>query len=280
MRPQSIIIDLLSPRGTKPISVTAIVESCALFGISSNLVRVTLARLVARGLLNKVGPAEYALSESAVPLNRHVLRWSLLEFAEKPWNGDWLMIHLERRPTGRDRAAARRAFRLARLAEATPTLIVRPDNIRPESHDAAGMLFDLKLGFRFFSSYARVEPGVSARWLLTLWPVEKLRAAHNETATQLDVSLTRLYRMPFEKALVESFLVGGEAIRALLFDPLLPEVVMPGRERRLVLDLMRLYDKAGRELWRRFNTRFEHSPKMDFAPFKSAPLSISAAAER
>lgn len=278
MRPQRVIIDLLSPRGTKPISVTAIVESCALFGISSNLVRVTLARLVARGLMKKAGPSEYALADAAIPLNWHVLRWNRLQFVEKPWNGDWLMFHLERRPTGRNLVAARRAYRLARVAEATPTLIVRPDNLRAPIHDARGILFDLNLGLHFFSSRAEVDSRIAARWLLTLWPVEKLRDLHNELATQLDVSLTRLDRMPFEKALVESFQVGGEAIRALLFDPILPESVMPGRERRLVLDLLRAYDEAGRALWRRFNSRFERHPKLDFAPFISAPLSLSATA--
>ena len=65
IKPRSAILDLLSPRGRRPISAAAIVAACALFGISSNNTRVALARLVADGRLEKVGPASYALSEDA-----------------------------------------------------------------------------------------------------------------------------------------------------------------------------------------------------------------------
>ncbi len=270
IKPRSAILDLLSPRGRRPISASAIIEACALFGISSNNTRVALARLVADGRLEKAGPAAYALGSAAEAFNRHVLGWSDLDKLEKGWNAKWMMVHLEHRPTTRAREHARRAYRFARVAEATPTLAVRPDNLRVDPYDLRDTLIAFGLEGPFFVSRADVDDYVSAQWVMNLWHADSLRAAHNRMAALLEASLARLGQIPFEKALVESFIVGGEAIRSLVLDPILPEIFMPGRERTLVFDLMRKYDRVGRILWRRFNERFERTPKVDFAPFQSA----------
>ncbi|HYR78903.1 MAG TPA: hypothetical protein VEO55_02800 [Candidatus Dormibacteraeota bacterium] len=278
IKPRSAILDLLSPRGRRPISAAAIVEACALFGISSNNARVALARLVADGRLDKVGPASYALSEDAEYFNRRVLGWSQIDKLEKGWNAKWTMVHLQRPPSTRTREYARRAYRFARVAEVNPTLAVRPDNLRLDHYDIRDTLITFGLEGPFFVSCADVDDYVAEQWVMNLWHADRLRAAHNRMAARIEASLVRLGRVPFEKALVESFIVGGEAIRALVLDPLLPEIFMPGRERNFVLKLMRAYDQVGRMLWHQFNERFEHSPKVDFAPFQSA-LADSAMAQ-
>jgi phenylacetic acid degradation operon negative regulatory protein len=51
-------------------------------------------------------------------------------------------------------------------------------------------------------------------------------------------------------ARVESFELGGAAIRQLLLDPLLPEPIAPEAERRALLESMRRYDSLGRRVWR------------------------------
>ena len=270
IKPRSAILDLLSPRGRRPISVAAIVEACALFGISSNNARVALARLVADGRLDKVGPASYALSEDAEYFNRRVLGWSQIDKLDKGWNAKWTMVHLQRPPSTRAREYARRAYRFARVAEVNPTLAVRPDNLRLDHYDLRNTLINFGLDGPFFVSCADVDDYVAEQWVLHLWHADRLRAAHNRMAARIEASLVRLGRLSFEKSLVESFVVGGEAIRALVLDPLLPEIFMPSRERNFVLQLMRAYDKVGRMLWRQFNERFEDSPKAEFAPFQSA----------
>ncbi len=270
IKPRSAILDLLSPRGRRPISAAAIVEACALFGISSNNARVALVRLLADGRLDKVGPASYALSSDAEAFNRRVLGWSQIDKLEKGWNAKWTMVHLQRPPSTRTREYARRAYRFARVAEVNPTLAVRPDNLRLDHYDLRDTLIIFGLEGPFFVSCADVDDYVAEQWVMHLWHADRLRAAHNRMAARIEASLVRLGRLPFEKALVESFIVGGEAIRALVLDPLLPEIFMPGRERNFVLRLMRAYDKVGRILWRQFNERFEDSPKADFAPFQSA----------
>ncbi len=49
--------------------------------------------------------------------------------------------------------------------------------------------------------------------------------------------------------MVESFLLGGRALRVLALDPLLPEALVPEAERRALVQAMQRYDRAGRRVW-------------------------------
>ena len=55
--------------------------------------------------------------------------------------------------------------------------------------------------------------------------------------------------------MIESFRLGGAAIRQLTLDPLLPEPIVPGDERSALVAAMRRYDAAGRSCWAAFLTR-------------------------
>jgi phenylacetic acid degradation operon negative regulatory protein len=52
--------------------------------------------------------------------------------------------------------------------------------------------------------------------------------------------------------MVETFILGGRAIHQLVYDPLLPEPIVPAAERRALIDLTRRYDRLGRDCWSRF----------------------------
>ena len=55
--------------------------------------------------------------------------------------------------------------------------------------------------------------------------------------------------------MVESFRIGGAALRVLATDPLLPEPIVPAREREALLAAMRRYDALGRASWSAFLSR-------------------------
>jgi hypothetical protein len=65
-------------------------------------------------------------------------------------------------------------------------------------------------------------------------------------------SLDQLDRMPHETALVQTFLFGGEAIRVLATDPLLPEQMIPSEPRAKLTETMLRYDTVGHALWKGF----------------------------
>ncbi len=64
--------------------------------------------------------------------------------------------------------------------------------------------------------------------------------------------------------MVETFLLGGRAIRQLVLDPLLPEPIVAAGERRELVQALRDYDRAGRGCWRAFMR--EHDAVADSSP--------------
>jgi phenylacetic acid degradation operon negative regulatory protein len=68
----------------------------------------------------------------------------------------------------------------------------------------------------------------------------------------LERSERQLPQLSLERAMVESFLVGGRAIRQLVLDPLLPERIVPTHERDLLVATLRRYDRLGRSVWATF----------------------------
>jgi hypothetical protein len=67
---------------------------------------------------------------------------------------------------------------------------------------------------------------------------------------------TRLEKLSAGEAMVESFNVGGRALRQLILDPLLPEEIHPTAEREALFAAMTEYDRLGRLAWAELLGRF------------------------
>ena len=52
--------------------------------------------------------------------------------------------------------------------------------------------------------------------------------------------------------MTESFRLGGQAIRQIVLDPLLPEPIVPAAERAALVAALRRYDRMGRSCWAEF----------------------------
>lgn len=83
-----------------------------------------------------------------------------------------------------------------------------------------------------------------------LWQVRDLERGYHAGRKTLDASLRRLPELSPEQAARESYLVGDQALRELLFDPLLPEPLVSGDARRAFIQAMLRYDDAGQRIWR------------------------------
>jgi hypothetical protein len=59
----------------------------------------------------------------------------------------------------------------------------------------------------------------------------------------------------------ESFLIGGEGIRQLVLDPLLPEPIVASAERRALAEAMQAYDRIGRRAWQGWLGAAEPDPE-------------------
>ena len=264
---RSLVLDLLSTlrRGTMP--VVALVEAGALFGITENNVRVALTRLTSAGTVGRDRRGRYRLSPGSSPIARRASSWRNLERGLRRWNGGWVGFLEPAGGSGRRAERERRArgLQLLGFAALAPGLCVRPDNlsggvdaIRRETRELGLRPGDPIVGLR------DLDPELDAR-ARQLWDGASLRGAHRDALARIEKSARVLGALPAERAMVESFLIGGGVLRQLILDPKLPDEIVAGDERRALLEAMRDYDRLGRRAWAGFLARFS-------VPHLRAPL--------
>lgn len=257
--PRSLVLNLLlgaDARRDDGLGVREILAACAVFGLPGNAVRVALARAVAAELLVAPRRGHYRLGPQARPLAAEVGRWRDAAAQLVDWSGHWIGVHVG--ATGRsDRTALRareRAFGLLGLAEFERGLHVRPDNLAggvaglrerlcsllpPDT--APGTVFVLQ-------GLASADEERAA----TLWDGAALDAGYRDTTAELTTWLESSTRLPLARAARESFVLGNDAIRRVVFDPLLPAPLVDAQARSRFISTVVRFDAAGRRIWRRF----------------------------
>lgn len=234
--------------------VRALVEAAALFGISENALRVALARLRARGEVARDGHGRYRLGPRVAAVAARVRGWREAGERLRPWRGAWLAVH-DAEGTSGDRAARRReerALRLLGFRHLTRGLALRPDNLRRGVADIRLELAELGLAAdRLVFRIDELDPASRER-ALGLWDTAAIRAGYAAARSRLGRSARRLSTLPPAAAMAESFEIGGEVIRQIAADPLLPEELVPRAERDALIAEMRSYDRLGRACWRAF----------------------------
>jgi phenylacetic acid degradation operon negative regulatory protein len=250
--PKSLILDLLSTVGRTSAPVRALVSAAGLFGIAENSLRVALARLLAEGLVERDARGRYRSGPGAWAMNQEIQRWRQLEDRVVRWSGAWVGLHRggADRASARDRRSRSRALRVLGFRPLAPGLEVRPDNLVGGVDAVRNRL--TSLGLAGAGPVFRLEQ-LEEDWEQTglrLWDTEALVGSYRSTREQLETSGARLADLPLERAMVESFQLGGAALRRIVLDPLLPERIVPAAERRRLVAAMRRYDRLGREVWK------------------------------
>ena len=230
------------------------VKGCALFGISENNARVALTRLVTAGLVEAAGRGVYRLGPRGRVLGQQVRAWRHAEQHARAWSGQWVAVHAA--ALGRtDRPALRvrqRALALAGLRELEPGLFVRPDNMAGGVEVLRERLYALGLSRQaavFQAAQFGEEREARAR---RLWNVALLERGYASGLQKLERSLARLPRLAPDSAAREAYLLGDEGIHQLVFDPMLPQPLVDVELRRAYAEMVKRYDEAGHQAWRRF----------------------------
>ena len=237
--------------------VRALVAAGALFEIPENNVRVALARLLAAGLVVRDERGCYRIgARSAV--GAQVASWRTVESRLRPWKGAWLGVHTGGLSRTDRRALARRhrALRFTGFHSLAPGLEVRPDNFVDGVDGMRARLAALGLEpaapvFVLDDLDAATEARARG-----LWDTTALAATYRELRNAVERSEAHLATLPLERAMVESFLLGGRAIHAIALDPLLPEQIARAADRTALVAAMRRYDRAGRHVWATFMAGF------------------------
>lgn len=257
--PRSLILSLMlgaETRGSTELSVRELLAACALFGLPGNTVRVALARAVTAGLLATPRRGCYALGPEARPLAHEVGRWRRSAALMSSWTGEWIAIHVG--ATGRsDRTALRareRAFGLLGFAEFERGLHLRPDNLTGGVEALRTRLQALlppgtEAGTMFVLRALAVSDEQRAR---QLWDTATLDSTYRETTARLSAWLDSAHTLALHQAARESFEIGHDAIRQLMFDPLLPAPLVDAQARTRFMHAVARYDDAGKAIWQRF----------------------------
>lgn len=251
--PKNLILNLLLAAGGEPLSASDAVASCQLFGIRENSVRVALVRLNTAGLIESVGRGAYRLGPQAATLAADVASWRHAEQRVCEWDGGWLMVSTAglRRS---DRAALRlreRALALAGFQTLAPELHIRPDNLVGHAEGARRRLAQLGLDADAHVFVARdLAPELDQR-ARQLWADKQLDQSYARTRQKLDAWLQGADRLDLETAARESYVLGNEAIRQLVFDPLLPHPLVDVEARHGFLQAVIDFDATGHRIWQR-----------------------------
>jgi phenylacetic acid degradation operon negative regulatory protein len=255
---KSFILDMLLAARGRPLSARDAIIACSVFSISENSVRVALARLSSASMIEAAGRGAYRLGPRAMELAGDVATWRSAEQRMRPWQGGFIAVHAG--ALGRsDRGALRqrsRALQMLGFRELDKELYVRPDNIEDSVDTVRQRLYALGLEREaavFLASGFDVE---RAAQIPKLWDGKALNNSYRQLRQQMQVWLNRADDLEPEVAARESFLLGGRAIRQVVFDPLLPEPLVDVTERHAFVEAVHQFDQAGRVIWQRF---FEHS---------------------
>ncbi|HVN84814.1 MAG TPA: PaaX family transcriptional regulator C-terminal domain-containing protein [Candidatus Binatia bacterium] len=272
---KSFILDLLSTLRGGAMPVRALIAAAEHFDIADNSIRVALARLLAEGRVARDDRGQYALGVQAEAMRRQVTTWRTLDDRVVRWDGGWIGVHRStRRPrlTGPEVRRRARALRFLGFRTLEPGFNVRPDNLRGGVTEMRAQLHALGLeaeGLVFVVD--QFDPATEER-ALALWDVAALRAGYRRSISMLAQSERRLPQLAERHAMTEAFRLGGQVIRQLVLDPLLPEPLVPAAERTALLDAMRRYDRLGRACWAGFM-------RASGAPHRHAPADTRMAHE-
>ena len=271
--PKSLILDLLSTVRGQAMPVRALVAAGEVFGISSESMRVALVRLLSRGTIERNERGQYRIAPAAQAIERHVVAWTRTEERVAPWRpGSWIAAHTAGLARG-DRTQVRRRHRTLQLfgrRELSAHLWVRPNNLKGGIDGVRAELFSLGLERDApVFELSQLEPRVEAQ-ARRLYDTTALRRQYASMRAALERSSARLSQLAPTAAMAESFLLGGQAIRHIVLDPLLPEPMIPAAERRALSECMRRYDQLGRACWRPFMQAHD-------APHLQTPRTLQAA---
>ena len=258
---RELVIDFLSNRYPREMSVQEIAGVGIALGFSEQSLRMALTRLVEQSVAASTGRGRYRLSPSGEAMRDEVRKWRHLGEVAKPWSGAWIGVFDAAIPRS-DRAALRRherAMRLRGFRELQSGLWIRPANLRDSVAELREHLRALGLhpsalvvGLQELDDDARAKA-------TSLWNTAAMLATYRALADELIASKGKLERLPLDTAAAESMVLGRDVIRHINLDPVLPEELMPQRALTNLIRVMSDYDQNARQIWRRFMRA--HAPR-------------------
>lgn len=258
-----VILNLLGVTDDGTLAVDEAIGACTLFGISDNSARVTLARLSQAKLIEPSERGVYRLGPGWREIASDVAGWRTAEDRLVPWDGRWVAVATGGLPRSNRKVlrARHRALSMLGMRELDYGLFIRPDN-RVGGVDAVRKRL-VGLGLERQAAVFRADQFDSARQTrsMTLWAGDALVLTYREDAERLEAWSKDADALPLHIAARDSFILGDNAIRKIVFDPMLPTPLVDEEERHNFIAAMVRFDELGRRIWTRFLGRPENGSR-------------------
>ena len=273
--PRSLILDLMAtlpPEGSHAMPVRALVEAGGYFGLAGNSLRVALARLMAQGRVDRDERGRYRQGSAVTSATRVIRGWRRVDAGTRAWSGAWVAVQSRANRSRTEKKQDAQALRLFGFRGFDFGLSLRPDNLPRGIDGIRNSLFDSGLtSSSLVTRMSDLGEEQEAR-AFALWDIDELKAEYKKTVAALLQSRKSLRHGSDHQAMVETFRVGGRAIRQLVLDPRLPKEMLDSRPRASLVAAMTEYDHFGRAVWAPFMRRHGVAPSRAKAsvPFETA----------
>jgi len=249
MNPRNIILDLMGVSHPNPMEAAHLNEISVIFDVPVNNLRVALTRLVAKGMLDNTQRGVYRLSAKAIVRNEFTRRWKSPQYSSQQWDGSWIACHLSKGTNRSLRTKSINALNWFGFKPGLDGMWVRPNNLLQSVPDLLSQLRNLGLeaSAQVFS-LSDVEPILAQSWQ-TLWATDELDKRYGQLNKKLLYSFKQLQNPKTNTTLLETCLLGSEAIHYLATDPQLPNEIRPSKFYEQLRTTMLEYDQIGRKIW-------------------------------
>ena len=174
-------------------------------------------------------------------MNDFIEEWRLGDARRRDWHRNWVLAQ------GDSDSWALNACGFFYLDK---QLWVRPDNLKRSAEALQTLLENLGASSGCIIATDASLSLSREKTALERVALNTLQNKYAETIIKLKESLAQLNVIPTDAAQKECFYLGGTAIQVRALDPLLPEEIQPGDDRRSLWTLMLEYDQVGRAIWR------------------------------
>ncbi len=250
--PRRFLLKLLFASEGQSLTIREILAGGEVLGFSSNSLRVALVRLTSDGLIASLARGVYGLGPEAAALAEDAGHWRSGEKRVRSWSGEWILVHTGALARTNRTALRRRArvLELIGLREYARGLYLRPDNLAGGVAAVRARLRQLGLETDASVIVAREFEPAELERVHKLWNGRALSRQYERLRQQLEHWLKRADDLELQVAAREVYRAGDQAIRTLIFDPLLPEPMVDVAARAAFTDTVLRFDDAGHRIWR------------------------------
>ena len=249
LTPKNLVEGFLRAADPDPISVKSLLKVGELLGFSNNAIRVAISRLCAKELVVSDARSCYRLTDKTFAISKFIERWRIGEDRVQPWQGQWLCCHLPQGMQRTERNQSQKSLTWHGFKNGLSGLYLRPDNLNLSITELSKQLIDTGLTQQATLFRASDFSGEQTAHWPTLWDTRELESTYQELHDQLCESYDHFHDIEPTKSLPESLILGGNTLRALALDPLLPQEMVDISLRQALTAMMIKYEQLCRTAW-------------------------------